>query len=77
MLPCEGSRWTGYNGYNGFYSRAQFSTDTYIKVQRWLRNIGVTPDVDSPYITGLGVGYWASITTPSTQWGTWYGCPGR
>lgn len=77
VLPCEGSKWTGYNGYNGYYTRAQFSEDTWLKVRSLLLSIGVTPDVNSPYVTGLGVGYWSSITTPSTQWGGWLGCPGR
>lgn len=74
MLPCEGNYWAGFNGYNGYYTRAQFSIDTWAKVKRYLYSIDVYPDYDSPYVTGLGVGYWSSITTPSSQWGAWYGC---
>lgn len=75
VLQCEGDKWEGYNGYNGYYTRAQFSEDSWYKVSKWLRSVDVTPDFNSPYVTGLGVGYWSSITIPSTQWGAWYGCP--
>lgn len=83
MLVCvvskEAGTWIGWYGQNGYWTRAQFSDgDTWPKVQRFLISIGVTPNPDSPYIVGLGVGWWANqIKEPWTIYGwrgTWALC---
>ena len=79
VVSKEGSFWIGYYGTNGYWTRAQFSDgDTWPKVRRFLISIGIEPNPDSPYIVGLGVGWWANqISHPShtSGWrGTWALC---
>ena len=69
-LSCEGSQWEGYYGQNGYWSRAQFSTDTWAKV---VAHFGVTDEMasaDDARFVGQAVAYWASLTVPSEQWPT-------
>lgn len=76
VLPCEGSAWAGYNGYNYYWSRAQFSLDTWYKV---ITHFGINPQdkqaqeaaADDPYWVGQAVAWWSNLTTPSEQWGCW------
>lgn len=65
---CEGSAWEGYYGQNGYWTRAQFSIDTWYKVQAFLSSLGMYPDPDDPYQVGLGAGWWAARTNPYEQW---------
>lgn len=79
VVSKEGGYWIGFYGGNGYWTRAQFSDgDTWPKVQRFLISIGVTPNPDSPYVVGLGVGWWANqISHPSHSSGwqnTWAAC---
>ena len=67
-LTCEGSQWPGYHGQNDYWSRAQFSLDTWAKV---VRHFGVTDEAaaaDDPYFVGQAVAWWASLTNPAEQW---------
>ena len=66
-LRCEGSQWVGYHGQNNYWTRAQFSLDTWAKVVRHFPDI----DPDSPYWVGLAVAWWSSLTNPAEQWGCW------
>jgi hypothetical protein len=67
-LSCEGSQWSGYHGENDYWSRAQFSLDTWAKV---VAHFGVTNEeaaADDPYFVGRAVAWWASLTVPGEQW---------
>jgi hypothetical protein len=52
VTTCEGSQWEGY--YGPYWSRAQFSADTWAKVRA---GTGLS-DPDDPYTVGAGVAWW-------------------
>ena len=67
-LSCEGSQWEGYYGQNGYWTRAQFSLDTWAKV---VAHFGVTEEkaaADDPRLVGEAVAWWSSLTVSSEQW---------
>lgn len=72
VLPCEGSTGWGpfYGGANFYWTRAQFSGDTWPKVAAYLEGRGLAADPDDPYITGAGVGWWVQLAAPASQWPT-------
>lgn len=63
---CEASSWVGY--YGPYWTRAQFSSDTWVKVRAYLQRSGLDGDPDDAYQVGAGVAWWSSLTDPSTQW---------
>ena len=63
-LSCEGSQWEGYYGQNGYWTRAQFSLDTWLKVTDHFAYW----DADDPRFVGEAVAWWASLTVASEQW---------
>ena len=74
VLACEGSQWEGYHGQNSYWSRAQFSLDTWVKVMRHFQPADERAFADDPYSVGLAVAWWSSLTVPSEQWPTcWWG----
>ena len=56
VTECEGSRWAGYYG-TPYWSRAQFSSDTWAKVTR---ATGLT-NPDDPYATGANMATWIAM----------------
>lgn len=73
-LRCEGSRWDGYHGGNFYWTRAQFSLDTYAKVVAYFASLGIEFDPDDPYLTGAAVAWWSKrISHPGDRSG-WPTC---
>jgi hypothetical protein len=66
IATCEGSKWVGY--YDPYFSRAQFSRDTWAKVRAFLFSVGLDGNPDDPYQVGAGVAWWSNRTDPGTQW---------
>ena len=56
VTECEGSQWAGYYG-NPYWSRAQFSDDTWAKV----RAATGLDNPDDPYATGANMAAWINM----------------
>lgn len=70
VLPCEGSAWEGYDGYNSYYTRAQFSIDTWAKV---VAHLGYAAP-DDPYFVGRAVAWWSSVISYPGDTSGWPTC---
>ena len=72
---CEAGQWEGYYGDNSYWSRAQFSLDTWAKIVAHYAWQGAERvHADNPYSVGLAVGYWASVVSDVP--GNWPHCYG-
>lgn len=74
IIPtCEGGQWAGYNGQNGYYSRAQFTLGSWRSAEGFA---GRPLDPDDPYDTGAAVALWSNaIDHPGSTAGwpvCWY-----
>lgn len=67
---CEGSQWTGYHGYNSYWTRAQFSLDTWAKVVAHYQIQDIQEmAADDSYFVGKAVGWWVrQVSDVPAQW---------
>lgn len=75
VLPCEGSRWSGYYGLP-YWSRAQFSGDTWLKVRAAFGVVDAAAFefADSAFWTGAAVAWWSNEIDHPGGTGGWPGC---
>lgn len=73
VLPCEGGAWAGYYGQNGYWTRAQFSLDTWETIVGMFSVIDQRRVADDPYFVGQAVAWWSSVISypgDSSGWPT-------
>lgn len=70
---CEGAGWNLYHG-NPYWTRAQFSADTWAKVRARLIGAGLRGDPDDPYEVGAGVAIWSNLIDHPGSRAGWAHC---